>query len=434
MAAPVRKTSGTWNFRPAISDLVVEAFSRIQIRGAQIDSTHVIDARRSSNLILQDWSGNRGLNLFAVGDEVLGVPLTPGIPTYQMPPYLVNIFDAYLRTYQPDTTYATLGNQLTPMLTGGGVPMVTGAGEPVVLGPGSGTLSTVAGSPEIIMNWPAHGLIVGAPIFWLTPVSIATMLLTGFSVVDEVIDSNTVQFLGPQPAPATSTGQGAPPLFSTLSGFPMIDVILPNHGQTVGSQFTTQVQWTGGGLVIPAGSYPVTAVLSSYEFQFEPSLGNATSTASVFENLGQIGATSQTPQNQWSDVYLWPLSRTEYAQLPNKLSPGRPTQYWFDRTISPSLTMWPVPPTGSWYAFIAYRMRQIQDANPISGQVLDIPNRALQAFTAELTAALAEKYKPEQWIAKVAAAKMAWSDFALSDVEYVSSYLSPSMDGYYGGY
>ncbi|MDE2106473.1 MAG: hypothetical protein KGL39_55175, partial [Patescibacteria group bacterium] len=147
---------------------------------------------------------------------------------------------------------------------------------------------------------------------------------------------------------------------------------------------------------------------------------------------GQPAVTSQTPQNEWRDVYLWPLSRTEYAQLPNKLSPGRPTQYWFDRTIQPSLTTWPVADTGSWYAFIAYRMRQIQDANPIGGQVLDIPNRALQAFTAELTAALAEKYKPEQWVAKAAAAKMAWDAFANADTEYVSAYLTPSVaDSYY---
>jgi hypothetical protein len=429
----MRRTSGTYNFQPAIADLLIEAYDRIQIRGPQLLSEHIISARRSSNLILQDWSGNRGVNLAQVGDELLCVPLNPGQSTYQLPWYLVQIFDAYLRYYQPNSTFATLGSQLTPM-TAGGAPVVTSSGEPMVLGPGTGVLSTIAGNPEIVMNWPAHGLIVGAPIFWQTPTSIATMLLQGMSVVDRVIDSNTVQFLGPYPAPATSTGQGAPPLFSTLAGFPMVDVILPNHGQTVGSMFTTQIPCVVGGLTVPPGSYPVTAVLSSYEFQFEPGIGNFLTADCQFENLGQIGATSQTPQNQWNDVYLWPLSRTEYAELPNKLSPGRPTQYWFDRTISPSLTMWPVPPPNSWYAFIAYRMRQIQDANPVGGQVLDIPNRALQAFTAELTAAVSEKYAPAQWVTKIAAAKEKWDQFALADTEYVSSHLQPDMSGYFGSY
>ena len=44
-----------------------------------------------------------------------------------------------------------------------------------------------------------------------------------------------------------------------------------------------------------------------------------------------------------TDRIILPVSRTEYASYPNKQQQGFPTVFWFDRLISPEVTLWPVP-------------------------------------------------------------------------------------------
>ena len=43
------------------------------------------------------------------------------------------------------------------------------------------------------------------------------------------------------------------------------------------------------------------------------------------------------------DRIILPISRTEYASYPNKEQQGFTTTFWFDRLISPTVTLWPVP-------------------------------------------------------------------------------------------
>ena len=38
---------------------------------------------------------------------------------------------------------------------------------------------------------------------------------------------------------------------------------------------------------------------------------------------------------------ILPISRTEYASYPNPQQQGFTTVYWFDRLISPTITLWP---------------------------------------------------------------------------------------------
>ena len=43
------------------------------------------------------------------------------------------------------------------------------------------------------------------------------------------------------------------------------------------------------------------------------------------------------------DRLILPVSRTEYASYANKSQQGFPTVFWFDRLLSPTVTLWPVP-------------------------------------------------------------------------------------------
>jgi hypothetical protein len=62
------------------------------------------------------------------------------------------------------------------------------------------------------------------------------------------------------------------------------------------------------------------------------------------------------------DRIILPISRTEYASYPNKEQQGFTTTYWFDRLISPTVTLWPVPDGTSAQYLKYYRVRQIQDS------------------------------------------------------------------------
>ena len=69
-----------------------------------------------------------------------------------------------------------------------------------------------------------------------------------------------------------------------------------------------------------------------------------------------------------TDRIILPISRSEYANYPNKAQQGFPTTFWFDRLISPTVTLWPVPDGTSATYLKYYRVRQIQDVAFASGQ------------------------------------------------------------------
>lgn len=132
-----------------------------------------------------------------------------------------------------------------------------------------------------------------------------------------------------------------------------------------------------------------------------------------------------------ADMYITPVSRTEYASFSNKATPGRPTCYWFDRLINPTITIWPVPPTSD-FTLSYYRVRQMEDANLAGGETPDIPYRWYDWFVAGLAHRLARTYATtEVEVLRKADAKEAWDIAAAQDTENVALTLAPTISGYY---
>src|SRR5215469_5501503 len=112
----VHQTSGTYNFRPDFADWIIEAYERIQIGPAALDDPkYIISARRSANLICLDFVANRGVNLWAVGDETLNVPLVAGQDFYSLPSNVVTLLDCYRRQYTADTDFTPIGFTSNPV-------------------------------------------------------------------------------------------------------------------------------------------------------------------------------------------------------------------------------------------------------------------------------------------------------------------------------
>lgn len=132
-----------------------------------------------------------------------------------------------------------------------------------------------------------------------------------------------------------------------------------------------------------------------------------------------------------TDRLIFPVSRTEYASYPNKTSQGVPSVFWFDRLLSPTVTLWLVPDSTSSYTLNYYRCSQVQDANLPSGETPDVPYRWLDALVAGLAHRLARIWKPELEAQRAADAEKAWSIAATQDVENVGMTLSPGIGSYY---
>lgn len=128
---------------------------------------------------------------------------------------------------------------------------------------------------------------------------------------------------------------------------------------------------------------------------------------------------------------IYPFSRTDYASLANPQEPGVPTSFWFDRTLSPTVTFWPIPDNGGPYTAQYYRYRQIQDANIQNGGNAEIPFLWLDAFVAGLAHRLSRMYAPALEQQRKADYDIAYGLAAKQGVENVPLYLQPGLQGYY---
>lgn len=132
-----------------------------------------------------------------------------------------------------------------------------------------------------------------------------------------------------------------------------------------------------------------------------------------------------------NDRLIFPISRTEYASYPDKITQQVPTVFWFDRLISPTITLWGVPNSSTDYVLKYYRCIQIQDANTPNGETPDVPYRFLDCLVAGLAHRLARIWKPELETIRKADADEAWRIAATGDVENTDLYITPGLEGYY---
>ena len=127
---------------------------------------------------------------------------------------------------------------------------------------------------------------------------------------------------------------------------------------------------------------------------------------------------------------ILPISRSEYASYPNPQQQGFPTTYWFDRLLSPTVTLWPVP-DGNESAFNYYRVRQIQDSNFEDGQQVEIPYYFLEAFAYGMAYRLALVWSPEKVQLLKPLADEAYQIAASQNIETAQQYISPTIASYF---
>lgn len=92
------------------------------------------------------------------------------------------------------------------------------------------------------------------------------------------------------------------------------------------------------------------------------------------------------------DLTMTRISISDYAHQTNKLTTGRPINFWIERTPSAIIVnMWPTPDAAQTYVFNYYYMERIEDTGSPGSNTIDVPARHLPALTAGLAYYLAMK-------------------------------------------
>jgi hypothetical protein len=131
------------------------------------------------------------------------------------------------------------------------------------------------------------------------------------------------------------------------------------------------------------------------------------------------------------DRIILPISRSEYASYPNKEQEGFTTVFWFDRLLSPTITLWPVPDGTSAQYLKYYRVRQLQDSNLSNGEQVEVPYLWLEAFAYGLAQRLATIWSPDKLAILKPMADESYDIAARQNVETAQQYISPMLSGYW---
>ena len=103
------------------------------------------------------------------------------------------------------------------------------------------------------------------------------------------------------------------------------------------------------------------------------------------------------------DTAIYPMSRDEWLEIPDKTTQGRPSRYFADKRADSSvvISLWPVP-ENSTDTLRMDVMRKHMDAGMASNEP-DVPYYMREAFAAGLAYWLGEKFAPEPMLNRLQA-------------------------------
>ena len=123
---------------------------------------------------------------------------------------------------------------------------------------------------------------------------------------------------------------------------------------------------------------------------------------------------------------LTKISRSEYIAIPNKSDSGTPSQYYVNRLIAPTITLYLAPDTSAVTNVFYYYIARIQDAGAYSNTT-DMPYRFYPCMVSGLAFYLSQKIAPD----RIQALKLLYEDElkrALEeDGQRTSVYITPNV-------
>jgi hypothetical protein len=135
-------------------------------------------------------------------------------------------------------------------------------------------------------------------------------------------------------------------------------------------------------------------------------------------------SSSDSITSSTQDVSLTKIDRSAYAALPNKGQTGQPSQYYVDRQITPTISLYLAPDTVTYTYLKYYYIQRIQDAGAYTNQT-DLPYRFFPCMVSGLAFYLSQKYAPD----RIQTLKLLYEDelerALQEDGQRTSLYISP---------
>ncbi len=144
-------------------------------------------------------------------------------------------------------------------------------------------------------------------------------------------------------------------------------------------------------ITIPVGTFVASETITGGT----SSTSSTVSTVPSFDNVrSTIDILSLVVTRDDTDFAAERLSRDSYLNIPNKASTGRPSQFFIDRQITPTLKIWPAPENNT-DVFVFNRLVRMDDSDAFTDN-LDVPFRFYPCLAAGLAYYLAIKRAPDR--------------------------------------
>ena len=137
----------------------------------------------------------------------------------------------------------------------------------------------------------------------------------------------------------------------------------------------------------------------------------------------------ETVGSETTDLPMSRLSRAEYSHITTKTSTGKPNQFFINKQLTPTITVWPVPDVSSTYTIHMNVLTRMDDADSATN-TMDMPFRFYPCLTAGLAYYISMKRAP-QLTGQLKAIYEEEFDRALStDEDRTSFNIAPNLSGY----
>jgi len=177
---------------------------------------------------------------------------------------------------------------------------------------------------------------------------------------------------------------------SSSSSFSVGETITGGTSSATASILTVPTSTTMT-LNVPSGTFAASETITGGT----SSASTTVSAALSFEDSRAVGDLLDIViRRSGTDLSMTTLARGDYLAIPNKATTGRPTQYYFDRQISPVLNVWPTP-ENSTDELRYYYVKRIQDADALVNTT-DVPFRFFPCMIAGLAYYIALKKAPQR--------------------------------------
>jgi hypothetical protein len=173
-------------------------------------------------------------------------------------------------------------------------------------------------------------------------------------------------------------------------------------GLSIGETITGGTSAVTASILTKPSSTTVTVTVPSGTFTSGETItggsSSASTTISASPSLADVQASGDVLEavirRSSEDLSITRISRQDYLSITKKTTQGRPTEFYVDRQVTPTITIWPAP-ENSTDQIIYYRVKKIQDADS-AVNTPDIPFRFLPCLVSGLAYQISVKRSPDR--------------------------------------